>query len=174
MKRFVKKLIVILLACALLTGAFSGCTRNKHIVVETRRVEDFYFSIYEDGTADITGYVGDAEVLKLPQSVGKNRVVGFGTKAFDGCRNLKQVLIPPTVTSLPAKLFNNCPGLESVYIPASVKSIGKNVINECPAFTTVLFGGTEEEWSAVNVGSVPWTDNYVLINAEIVYGYALN
>ena len=174
MKTNAKKVIVILIACLVAAGAFSGCTRNKHIVVETRRGEDFYFSIYEDGTADLTGYVGDAEVLKLPQSVGKNRVVGFGTKAFDGCENLKQVLIPPTVTSLPAKLFNNCPQLESVYVPASVKTIGKNVISECPSFTTVLFEGTEAQWNSVNVGSVPWTDNYVLINAEIVYDYDLN
>lgn len=162
-----------MLACAALAGLFPGCAKHKHIVVETRRVEDFCFSIYEDGTADITAYTGDAEVLKLPNAVGKNTVIGFGTKAFNGCENLKQVLIPPTVKSLPAKLFNNCPALESVYIPASVRSIGKNVISECPAFTTVLFEGSAEEWGAISVGSVPWTDNYVLINAEVIYDYDL-
>lgn len=171
-----KKTIVVFLACLLLAGALpclTGCARHKHIVVETRRVEDYYFSIYEDGTADLTRYTGSKEVLKLPRTVGNNTVVGFGTKAFDGCEELKQVLIPPSVKSLPAKLFNNCPALESVYIPASVKSIGKNVISECPAFTTVLYEGSQEQWSAINVGSVPWTDNYSLINAEIVCDYEL-
>ena len=164
-------LIIIVL---LLAAAASGCVKHKHIVLESRWVGDFFFSIYEDGTAEITAYKGAEEYLKLPNKVGDYTVIGFGTKAFDGCETIKQVLIPPTVRSLPPKLFNACPNLESVYIPASVKSAGRNVISECPAFATVLYEGTSEQWAAIDVGASPWTDNYVLINAEIVYGYELD
>lgn len=157
----------------ILAALSCGCARNKHIVVTSLWTDDFCYSIYEDGTAEITAYRGQEEYLKLPNMVGENTVIGFGPKAFDGTAGLKQVLIPPTVTSLPAKLFNACPDLESVYIPSSVKTIGKNVIFECPAFKKVMFSGTEEEWKKIDLGSVPWTDNYILINSEIVYEYSL-
>lgn len=173
MRKIIRAFALVILA-AMLAGLPAGCVRHKHIVLESRWVGDFCFSIYEDGTAEITSYKGSEEYLKLPNKVGTYTVIGFGTKAFDGCESIKQVLIPPTVTSLPPKLFNACPNLESVYIPASVRSAGRNVISECPAFTTVLYEGTSEQWAGIEVGASPWTDNYVLINAEIVYGYELD
>ena len=161
-------------AAALMLLVFScGCVRHTHIVMESRRIGDYYCSVYEDGTVDITAYTGNASELKIPATLDGLSVVGFGTKTFDGFEQLTAVYIPPTVTALPAKLFNACPNLEKVYIPVSVKSIGQNVIFNCAKFTTVLYGGNAQQWDAIYVGSVPWTDNYDLINAEIVYDYVV-
>lgn len=168
MRLYKKTIAVLLLLAVLLCG---GCVKHTHIVMESRLVGDFHCSFFEDGTVEITAYRGSDSELKLPASVEEHRVIGFGMKAFDGCEGLSAVFIPPTVVSLPAKLFNSCPSLERVYIPASVTAIGKNVIFECPQFSTVLYGGSEQQWKNVNVGSVPWTDNYVLINAQFVYEY---
>ena len=170
LKRFISDCLI--LALTLAAALSCGCAKHTHIVVESRRVDDYFCSFYEDGTADIIAYLGEEEELKLPNAIGGCRVVGFGMKTFEGCESLRSVYIPPTVTSLPAKLFNGCPALERVYIPETVASIGKNVVYECPAFTTVLYGGTREQWDKIDVGSVPWTDNYVLINAEIVCDYS--
>ncbi|MBO4847544.1 MAG: leucine-rich repeat protein [Clostridia bacterium] len=173
-----KNVIVKRAAAALLAAVFAlicaGCARHKHIVVQSVWTDDFCFSVYEDGTADVTAYVGSDETLVIPDKVGKNTVIGFGTKAFDGCGTIKTVIIPPTVTSLPAKLFNNCPALGSVYIPNTVTQIGKNVVYDCPEFGKVMYGGTEEEWELIDVGSVPWTDNYSLVNAELICGYSID
>ncbi len=160
------------LVCACLLAALlsCGCARNKHIVVRSVWEGDFCCSVYEDGTAEIIAYRGQEESLTIPEKIGKYKVVGFGPKAFDGAVGLRQAAVPDTVTKLPAKLFNGCPDLEAVYIPVSVKTIGKNLVYNCPNFTKVMYAGTEAEWKAVNVGSAPWTDNYVLINAEIQYG----
>ena len=159
---------VLLIAAALLSG---GCAKHTHIVIESRRVGDYYCSIYEDDTIEITSYKGDEEVLKIPKSIEGSDIVGFGLKTFDSCAGLRAVYIPATAKSLPAKLFNACPDLTTVYIPRSVSKIGKNLIYDCPAFTTVLYEGTEQEWNKINVGEVPWTDNYVLINAEVIFEY---
>lgn len=168
-----KNKIIALVLAALMLASLGGCVVHKHIVLESRWVGDFCFAIYEDGTAEITSYRGSDEVLKLPNLLGSYPVIGFGTKAFDKCSTLKSVLIPPTVTSLPPKLFNSCENLKSVYIPTSVKKAGINVVFDCPAFTTVMFEGTSAQWEAIDVGSSPWTDNYVLINAEVLYEYKL-
>ena len=172
--KIIRKIRICVLLLAVLAAALCGCVKHKHIVLESRWVGDFCFSIYEDGTAEITSYRGTDEVLKLPNLLGSYPIIGFGTKAFDNCPSLKEVLIPPTVTSLPAKLFNSCENLERIYIPSSVRSVGVNVIFDCPAFTTVLYSGSRAEWDAMDVGSSPWTDNYVLINAEIVYDHVLD
>lgn len=174
--RLIKQNPIVPLAAALVFSmlAFGGCTRHKHIVVESGKAEDYYCSFYEDGTVEITSYTGSAEELKLPNRIGEYEVVGFGVKAFDGCVGLKRVYIPPTVTSLPSKLFNACPDLEAVYFSESVKTVGKNAVFECPSFKTVLFGGSAEEWEGVFIGTVPWTDNYEIVNSEIVFDYVLN
>ena len=160
-----------MLAAVLLVSG--GCAQHTHIVMESRRIGDYYCSVYEDGTVDITAWRGEDTELKIPAKLGGMDVVGFGMKTFDGFEQLTAVYIPPTVTSLPAKLFNSCPNLEKIYIPVSVKSIGQNVIFNCTAFTTVLYGGTQEQWDDIYVGAVPWTDNYDLINAEIVFEYTI-
>ncbi len=159
---------VLLIAAALLSG---GCAKHTHIVIESRPVGDLHCSFYEDETVDIISYTGSDEIVKLPKSIEGSSVVGFGMKAFDSCEGLRAVYIPSTAKSLPSKLFNSCPDLTTVYIPRSIRKIGKNVIYDCPAFTTILYEGTEQEWKNVKVGDVPWTDNYVLINAEVIYEY---
>ena len=158
-----------LVLTALILLPLSGCIKAKHLVLEAKWDGDFCYSIYDDDTAVIIAYTGSDEVLKLPSKFEGKRVIGFGTKTFENRNDLREVYIPSSVTFLSAKLFCRCEKLEKVFIPYSVRSIGKNVIYECPAFTTVLFGGTVAGWDAVNIGQIPWTDNYVLINAEIVY-----
>ena len=62
----------MILALAAAALALCGCAKHTHIVVESRRVEDYFCSFYEDGTVDITGYYGSAEELKLPSYVKKD------------------------------------------------------------------------------------------------------
>ena len=169
--RYFAKSLAIILVLALAASAVPGCARHTHIVVESRLVGDFYCSIYEDDSIDVISYRGHAEELQVPERIDGTSVTGFGTKAFASCEELRVIYLPSTASSLPAKLFDSCPSLTTVYIPRSVRSIGRNVIYDCPSFTTILYEGTRQEWERVNVGSVPWTDNYVLINAEIVYEY---
>lgn len=163
----IKALAVCLAALTLMPLA--GCVKAKHLVMEAKWDGDLCYSLYDDDTAVLIAYTGKDEIVKIPAKFEGKRVIGFGTKTFENCAELREVYIPESVTSLPAKLFCGCEKLEKVFIPYSVRSIGKNVIYECPAFTTVLFGGTVAGWDAINIGQIPWTDNYVLINAEIKY-----
>ena len=173
-KRSIFKRIVVTVLAVLMVMPLVGCTRSKHIVTEAKWAGDCCYAVYDDGTAVLIKYVGEDEILKLPAIYAGRPVMGVSTKTFDGCENLREVYLPESITSLPAKLFNNCPSLTTIYIPGSVTSIGKNVVSECPAFTTVRFGGSEESWANIYVGQVPYTDNYVLINSEMVYNYSTN
>lgn len=166
-KTFLKLMAALLAAILLLPMA--GCIRSRHIAVGAEWDGNYCYTVYDDNTAVIIAYTGSDEILRLPGDYKGKTVIGFGSKTFENCAGLRMVYLPESVTSLPPRLFVGCDDLAAIYVPTAVKSMGKNVISDCPRFKTVLYAGTAEDWEKVNVGAVPWTDNYTLINADVVY-----
>ena len=67
-----------------------------------------------------------------------NSVTSIKYYAFYGCSGLTSVTIPNSVTSIGDGAFWNCSGLTSITIPNSVTSIGSSAFNGCtniPSFT---------------------------------------
>ena len=64
-------------------------------------------------------------------------VVELGSGAFQGCRDLKSVVIPNSVTSIGNTAFSGC-GLTSIDIPNSVTSIGSSAFWNCNGLKTVI------------------------------------
>ncbi|MBO4385128.1 MAG: leucine-rich repeat protein [Clostridia bacterium] len=166
-KTFLKFTAAVIAALMLLP--LSGCIKSRHIAVGAEWDGDYCYTVYDDGTAVIIAYTGSDEILRLPGEYKGKAVIGFGSKTFENCVGLRMVYLPESVTSLPPRLFVGCGDLAAIYVPAAVRSMGKNVISDCPRFKTVLYAGTAEEWEGIDIGDVPWTDNYTLVNAEVVY-----
>ena len=151
----------------------AGCIKPKHIVTGSVWDGEYCYALYDDGTADIIGYTGSEDVLKLPSYYQNRTIVGMSIKTFEDCDELTEVYLPENLLTIPAKLFENCDNLVSVYIPASVETMGKNVVYNCPKFKTVLYGGTPAGWELLNKNSssIPWSDNYTLVSSEIQYNF---
>ncbi len=73
-------------------------------------------------------YLNGEEVKDL---VIPNSVTSIGNYAFDSCSGLTSVTIPNSVTSIGGGAFSCCSGLTSVTIPNSVTSIGESAFNAC-------------------------------------------
>lgn len=73
--------------------------------------------------------------------------------------------IPDSVTSIADGAFFNCMGLRSITIPDSVTSIGNEAFEFCNDVTDIYYGGTEEDWNKISIG----TYHYPLINATKHY-----
>ncbi len=90
-------------------------------------------------------------------------VTSIEGNVFYVCSSLSSVTIPDSVTSIGDNAFSYCESLTSVTIPDSVTMIGARAFNKCTILTDVYYGGTEEQWSAITIG----TDNDYLTNATI-------
>ncbi|MBO4827537.1 MAG: leucine-rich repeat protein [Prevotella sp.] len=90
-------------------------------------------------------FVDGEEVKDL---VIPNSVTSIGNKAFQGCSNLTSVTIPNTVKSIGDQSFSGCSSLTSLIIPNSVTTIGEYAFSYCYGLTSVTFGN-----SVTSIGS---------------------
>ena len=141
------------------SNAFSGCSGLTSVTIPE--------SVTIIGSNAFYGCSG----LTSAGSIGGGYDYEFGWKekipsnAFDGCSRLTSVTIPESVTIIGYGTFSGCSGLTNVTIPESVTSIGHSTFSGCSRLTNVFYGGNEEDWAKISIGS----DNSALTNATIHY-----
>ena len=117
--------------------AFSGCLglTSVHIsdIAAWCNIEFDHWSsnpVYYSHSLYLNG--GEVKELVIPNSVTR-----IGDFAFSGCSGLTSVAIPNSVTGIGANAFALCTGLTSVAIPNSVTSIQDYVFQGCSGLTSV-------------------------------------
>ena len=119
------------------SGAFDGCggLTSVHIsdIVAWCKIsfDDFYSNPLVNAHHL---FLNGSEVKNL---VIPNSVTSIGDRAFQSCSGLTSVTIPNSVTSIRNCTFYNCSGLTSVTIPNSVTSIGNQAFYNCSGLTSV-------------------------------------
>ena len=92
--------------------------------------------ILREGTKGIAAYAFDGcknlKSVTIPDSV-----TNIGHSAFFGCKSLKSVTIPDSVTSIGSLAFYGCKSLKSITIPNSVTSVGNDAFEDCTGLTSV-------------------------------------
>lgn len=77
---------------------------------------------------------------QLRSVIMPNSVTSIGGYAFSRCRSLSSMTIPSGVTNIGAYAFKGCTKLTSITIPDSVTSIENNVFENCSRLTSVTIG----------------------------------
>ena len=122
---------------------------------------DYEYILLEDGTAEITSYLGDARDLVIPGVLDGYSVTRIGDGAFEspireewsfptGISNLVNVTIPEGVISIGDNAFSLCSALQSITIPDTVTSIGDYVFFGCVNLRNITIPN-----SVVSVGANP-------------------
>ena len=106
-------------------------------------------------------YLNGEEVKDL---VIPNSVTSIGSYVFYYCSGLTSVTIPNSVTSIGSLAFYSCRGLTSVTIPNSVTSIGGRAFELCSGLTSVTIGS-----GVTSIGTEAFSDCRKILD---VYCYA--
>ncbi len=124
-----------------LSSCHNSWTENsKEGVAVTYHVTDKTNKICEAGTGNpespaiSTDYKGS---LTLPTSSNDYLVAAIGEGAFAGCRQLREVIIPATVTSIGKGAFQDCENLRTVVIPSRVSHVADGVFRGCRRLQSV-------------------------------------
>lgn len=116
---------------------FNGCTALAHL-----DIPDSVTEIETDAFKNCTALTE----LTIPGSMTK-----LAGHTFEGCTALTDVTFLDGLTDIEAGMFWGCSSLKRVAIPASVTSIGQAAFYNCPNVTDVYYGGSEEQWNAINI-----------------------
>ena len=105
--------------------------------------------------------------FKLASVTIPDSVTSIGGRAFYYCESLTSVNIPDGVTGIGEYVFYNCKNLTSVEIPESVTYVSWYAFYGCKSLTDVYYGGSEEDWSNISIGS----SNQPLLTATKHFNY---
>ena len=97
----------------------------------------YSYVVKEDGTAEITGYLGKRRYLTMPDKIDGYTITGIGTRAFAGNTRLRRIELPDTLTEIKEAAFEECTRLLNIEIPKHVQRIEKRAFYACTRLGTV-------------------------------------
>jgi len=117
---------------------------------------DFKYVVNDDGTATITGFVGEESGdLVIPEEIDGYTVTAIGDKAFYKCNGFRgSLIIPDTIISIGYAAFYGCWFKGDLTIGNNVVSIGRSAFDYCDDFT----------------GSLTIPDSVISIGVRAFYG----
>ena len=121
-----RKLPALLLAymlCLLFVCPSAGAARSGSGTLVSG---DYEYTLQDNGTAVITRFTGNADVVVIPARLDGIPVSALGEKSFAWCPSLLDVTIPEGITSIGDYAFLYCTGLAAVFMPDSLTDIGRN------------------------------------------------
>ena len=122
--------------------AFSGCYRLTSVHISDLAAWcNIYFEVTPSNPLHYAHhlYLNGEEVKDL---LIPNSVTSIGSNAFNGCSGLTSVTIPDAVMYIGRYAFSDCSGLTSVTIGNGVKSIEGYAFSWCSGLTSVSIGNS--------------------------------
>lgn len=149
MKKYLGLLVALLLCAVLLSGCSDGATKGEY----------FTYIVETDGTATITGYIGNERAVVIPKKIDGHKICEIGAGAFDentivetitlqdgiqkigprafaSCSNLTEIIISDTVSYIGEYAFQET-SLESISIPEGITCIEKETFYKCEELNEV-------------------------------------
>lgn len=126
---------------------------EKETVVEEQDVseDDFRIASLGDGTCEIVGCSSTAKVIRVPETLFGETVVGIGSNAF-AMLDAQKIILPDTVEYLEEYAFSICEKLEEVELGKGLKKTGMAVFNLCNELRSISFPDGMEEMTGCCFG----------------------
>lgn len=126
-------------------------------------------SLYYEETANgivITRLQGLAGEVEVPGQIQGVPVTAIGKKAFLSRKNVRRVLLPPTVAEIGDWAFAYCDSLEQVLMPQRGICFGKAAFLECNRLRFLTVEGKEEAVGALLAAAVTTAQAHYLLDID--------
>ena len=125
--------------------AFEGCLSLANASIAAS-VETMATEVFRDCVNLATVTFGENSLLSS---------IGWGSFCY--CLSLSGIELPAGVTALGSETFSSCINLESVKLSGDLTLIDGWAFFFCGELSTIVFGGTTEQWLKVETG-MSWND----------------
>lgn len=115
-------------------------TASEETEPEILSAENFQYKL-SGVEITIVGYLGNDEIVEIPEKIGEYAVTGIGEKAFSGS-SIKEVKLPKGLKYIGTEAFSGCAVLTKVELPAEVEVIGENAFAACPQLVLYCYPET--------------------------------
>lgn len=126
-----------LLAAVLLAVGICGCgmlrddTVYAPVSTGNRSSEGFYYDIYENGDAVISGCDITACQITVPERLDGHAVTGIADKAFSGLETAFYIQMGSNIRTVGSSAFADCSSLLRIDLGGGVRSIGDSAFYGC-------------------------------------------
>ena len=153
MKITIRKVTIL---CLCILWSFSLCSITyAEEGTNSEKYGRFFYSINEDGTAQITWYnlyEEDEEQVIIPEEINGHQVTGIGEHAFLGCK-ASRIVLPEGLTRIDDNAFQSCINLTEISLPETLEKIGDCVFSQCMNLSGIYLPD-----SLVEIGANPFVE----------------
>ena len=121
----------------------SGC--SVYLYSHTEDAAQVKNAVIEDGVTKINPFYGCKNMIQITIP---DTVTTIGQQAFAGCISLESVTLPPALTTIEVQMFQGCKSLSSVIIPESVTVISNYAFGGCTALEEITIPDSVENLNA--------------------------
>ena len=104
----------------------------------------------------------------IKKCIFPKRLKKLGYEMFNECTNLEEVILPTHLEEIGDACFWCCVSLKEIKLPRTLRLIEANAFCGCDNLHKVYFGGSKEEWDAIEIEE----NNDPLEEAEIIFNYS--
>ena len=121
---------------------------SLHLSAHDFEVDGIYYNVVslESLTCEVSSASeGESQysgIINVPSEVTYNGrkldVIGIGNSAFWGCEDLKEVVLPETISHIGSYAFRDCYNMERLNLPSTISSIGESAFQNCRKLTSAI------------------------------------
>ena len=121
----VKRLTAVILSALMAVSAFSALPVSAaEVESNTSAVSsdenfisgDYEYTFLDDGTVEISKYIGSDKEITIPDTIDGKKVTSIGNYVFENCIGLESITIPENITNIEHMAFHYCTNLESINV----------------------------------------------------------
>ena len=126
---------------------------NVDMVKKASTTDESAFEYEEiDGGISITNYVGNSEIVVIPEKIGDKDVIMVGEASFANNTKIKGMMLPDTLQVIEKDAFGNCHALQVVVCGENLQTIGEYAFNYCDSLHSVQLSSKVESLKRSSFG----------------------